>query len=408
MHWRRHAERAAFVLVVSAAVLLVAGQALGQPILLGYVTSESMEPTLEAGDGFVAVPAPVAGEVEPGDVVVYDAERLHDGGLVTHRVVAETDRGYVTKGDGNPFTDQDGPEPRVTDDQIVATALQVNGRVVVIPGVGTAIETLDGGLAGVQRTLAVAFGTRLLLGTSGVGLLLVAVGGLAFLATILGGRGAPDRERRRSRSRGGVVSGRTVAIALLLAVLLPANAAMLLPAGTHTLGLVAAADADPNPYVLQTGETARIDVPIDNGGPVPVFVVLSTTDGPAGGAETTETAGTTEAAGTTAPDAPDDRLVVGGGETRNATVPVAAPPEPGRFDATLVEHRYLLVLPPSALASLHAIDPRLALLAVNGALAALVLGVVRVIVGFGPVRLRSSGSNAPTRVRLRRLLDGYR
>jgi len=38
-------------------VLLIVGQLLGQPILLGYVATGSMEPTMDAGDGFVSVPA---------------------------------------------------------------------------------------------------------------------------------------------------------------------------------------------------------------------------------------------------------------------------------------------------------------------------------------------------------------
>jgi len=86
-------------------VSMVLGQVLGQPVLLGFVTSESMEPTLETGDGFVAVPAALTGPVEEGDVVTFRAEEIQGGGLTTHRVVDETDRGYITRGDANPFTD---------------------------------------------------------------------------------------------------------------------------------------------------------------------------------------------------------------------------------------------------------------------------------------------------------------
>jgi len=68
-------------------------QLLGQPILLGYVATGSMEPTMDAGDGFVSVPSAVTGDVEEGDVVVYQARELHDGGLTTHRVVGETEEG---------------------------------------------------------------------------------------------------------------------------------------------------------------------------------------------------------------------------------------------------------------------------------------------------------------------------
>ncbi len=73
----RQAVEDAFTLLAVLVVLsLVIGQLLGQPILLGYVTSGSMSPTLNTGDAFVAVPAPVAGEIEPGDVIVFEAVEL--------------------------------------------------------------------------------------------------------------------------------------------------------------------------------------------------------------------------------------------------------------------------------------------------------------------------------------------
>jgi len=59
---------------------LVAGQALGQPVGLSYVETESMSPTMEPGDGFVPVPTHVAGPIEEDDVVVFKAEELRRGG----------------------------------------------------------------------------------------------------------------------------------------------------------------------------------------------------------------------------------------------------------------------------------------------------------------------------------------
>ncbi len=79
------------VLVVLGA--LIVGQLLGQPVLLGFVETGSMEPTIETGDGFVAVPSDLTGDPEPGDVVVFDAEELEGGGLTTHRIVEETEQG---------------------------------------------------------------------------------------------------------------------------------------------------------------------------------------------------------------------------------------------------------------------------------------------------------------------------
>ncbi|TKX51714.1 signal peptidase I, partial [Halorubrum sp. SP3] len=71
------------------------------------------------------VPPAIAGDIEEGDVVTFEAQELQGGGLTTHRVVDETDQGYITRGDANPFTDQDGPEPPVQESQIAAVALEL-------------------------------------------------------------------------------------------------------------------------------------------------------------------------------------------------------------------------------------------------------------------------------------------
>lgn len=118
-------------------LLLILGSVLGQPVLVGYVETGSMSPTLEPGDGFIAVPTQLDSSIEEGDVVVFQAEEVQGGGLTTHRVVNKAERGFITKGDANPFTDQGNDEPPVKRAQIVATALQVNGNVVVIPSLGT-------------------------------------------------------------------------------------------------------------------------------------------------------------------------------------------------------------------------------------------------------------------------------
>lgn len=92
-----------------------------------------MSPNLEPGDGFIAVPIQLAGPIEPGDVVAFDAKVLHGGGLTTHRVVDETAAGFITKGDANAVTDQDGSEPPVKRGQDVAVAYQFGGTVVSTP-----------------------------------------------------------------------------------------------------------------------------------------------------------------------------------------------------------------------------------------------------------------------------------
>ncbi len=112
---RRGVIRGGQAVVLVTLGALVVGQLLGQPILLGFVETGSMEPTIDTGDGFVAIPSELTDDPEPGDVIVFEATNIQGGGLTTHRVVEETSQGYVTRGDANPFTDQDSGEPHVRD-----------------------------------------------------------------------------------------------------------------------------------------------------------------------------------------------------------------------------------------------------------------------------------------------------
>lgn len=75
-------------LLVVFLVSVIAGAILGQPILLAFVETGSMSPTLEPGDGFVAIPSQLSGEIQQNDVIVFEAQHLNGGGLTTHRVVA--------------------------------------------------------------------------------------------------------------------------------------------------------------------------------------------------------------------------------------------------------------------------------------------------------------------------------
>jgi signal peptidase len=59
--------RAGTVLLVLA---VVAGSLVDQSLLLNYFETGSIEQTLDAGDGFIAVPPAVARDVGPGDVTV--------------------------------------------------------------------------------------------------------------------------------------------------------------------------------------------------------------------------------------------------------------------------------------------------------------------------------------------------
>ena len=243
------ALQAAAVLVV---VSLVVGQFLGQPILLSYVETGSMQPTLSPGDGFVAIPAQVAGGIGTGDVVTFDAQEIEGGGLTTHRVVEETERGYVTRGDNNPFTDQDGGEPVVQDADVVAKALQVGGGVVVIPHLGTVAMGFQSALDAVQTQLAVTFGVRSLQGTQGLAYIVFGLSVVAYAVDWYRNAGSRDRGSR-DRSRDDGTSAFAILGVLALVLMATATAAMVVPAGTQEYGVVSAEFESENPTVIERG-----------------------------------------------------------------------------------------------------------------------------------------------------------
>jgi len=376
--FRSLASRALELLAIVVVASLLLGAVLGQPILLSYVETGSMEPTIGTGDGFVAVPSVLAGDADVGDVVVYRAQELQGGGLTTHRVVGETDAGYITRGDANPFTDQDGPEPPVSEEQIVAHALQIEGTVVVIPALGVAISAIQDGILALQSGFADTVGFGDSLDRQGSGMVLFGIGFALFALTVL----LETREGRttsRSRERRTLLNPRTATILLLAAVLIPANAAMLAGSGTQEL-TIDGNDVAQSPDI-EPGEDATWEIAVDNYGLVPVVFVF---EGRSIGATVV-----------------DEQVAVGPGEAATLSVSAAAP-EPGdQTTLAVTEHRYLYLLPAPVIRALHETNPSLALGTINAILAGGTLLVLGRVVGFGTIRVRDSG-NASLRTRLRR------
>ena len=374
------------LLLVVFVVSLVAGQALGQPILLSYVETGSMEPTMEPGDGFIAVPSAIAGDPEAGDVVTFEAEELNGGGLTTHRVVGETDRGYTTRGDANPFTDQDGDEPPVKDAQIVAHALQVGDTVVVIPELGTAVMGVRGLFAGAQRWVAATIGSRSLLGTQGIAYIVLALSALGYVVDLLrgGDSGGPDRTRSTDRDEG--VSTRLILLGLAGMVVVSATAAMVVPAGSQQFGIVSAEFDSENPTVIRQGASSTIDYRVPNAGLVPVHSCAR----PASDGVTV---------------APEHVFVPGRGEAR-VSVTLSAPDSTGYYRRYVVEHRYLAVLPEPLIRDLSLAHPWLPIVAIDALLGATLYGLGLLLVDGGRTRIRSRDSRHDRSIlaRIRRTL----
>jgi signal peptidase len=296
---------------------------------------------------------------------VFDARRLNGGGLTTHRVVRETGRGYVTKGDANPFTDQDGDEPPVKEAQVVATVLQVGGTPVVVPALGTAIQTVRDALTGLGDSLS---------GVPGAGSgLFVALPALAIVLTLFFDED-PGRERNRSRERDDTIDTTRLVLLSALALALATTAGMVVPAGTTTYGVVSAQTDAPGPRVIPTGETETTEYRVRNGGVLPVQVFLtSASDGV---------------------DITTERLRVDTRSTANATVSLTAPGRTGFYRRYVTEHRYLAVLPPSVIEWLYDIHPWVPLLVIDGIVVTGYLTVAAVVLGRGGTmrpRTRSRG-----------------
>ena len=364
---RRALTLVAEFLVVGAVLALVAGQILGVPVLLGYVETGSMAPTMEPGDGFVAVPSAVAGEVEEGDVITFRAEEIQGGGLTTHRVVGETERGYVTRGDANPFTDQDGGEPPVKEAQIVAKALQVGGTVVVIPNLGTVVVGVQGVISGTQRWIAATLGTRSLLGPQGLTYLLLAGSALAYVLDLVVGDDRSKR-RERSRSRDDGVSTRLVMAGLALLVVSTATAAMVVPAGTQEFGVVSAEFDSEQPTTIRQGESSTLPYAVPNAGLVPVHVYFDSSDGVAVDSE---------------------YVYVGSRGEASVDLTITAPPETGYYRYFLTEYRYLAVLPGPVVDALYRVHPWLPIVVIDALLGGAMYLVGMAVVGTGRVRSRS-------------------
>jgi signal peptidase len=354
--------RVAETLLASLIVALVLGQFLGVPIGLAFVETGSMAPTMESGDGFVALPPELTGGVSEGDIVVFDAQQIESGRLTTHRVVGQTSGGYVTRGDANPFTDQQGGEPPVPRERVVAEALQVGGHIVVIPNLGEGVAAIRGGFEtvggwfGLNVNQVVAFAL--------VGLL------TAYLLDETGAGGEERTERSVSRNTGfsGVLLiGGAVALIVVVATL-----SMTAASGAVALPYDSVEPSAADRGGIPAGTTANASVELSNGGLVPMTATLSTDDPNA-----------TLAA---------ERVYLPPQSSRSVNASIAAPTEPGSYEVRVERHQYLAVLPGEMLSALSSVSHWLAVATVDLLLAAAVGLLGGSLVGTGRVRLRPERS----------------
>lgn len=346
--------------VVVVVATVVAGGLLGQPAGLAFVETDSMAPTLSPGDGFVAVPAALTDDPERGDVVVYRAEQLHGGGLVTHRVVAVRGDTYVTKGDANPFTDQDNVEPPVRDGQIVAEALQIGDTVIALPDFGTAATAVREAVDRARDHFVAATGLYVV----GDGQTVLRGFAVAALVAYLLSEGDRYGSRRdRSTDRVGGVDPRVVALAVAVLVVLAPTVSALAATDSQEFGLTAAPD---DPQAVAPGGEKTGEFTLANGGVVPMVVRV-------------------EAPPAVEPSVTVTRL--DGGERLDATATLAAPSTPGRYRWETTYRWYPALLPQSVTGPLYRHHPWLPLVVTDLVLGGAAYLVSRRLLGSSRVHL---------------------
>ena len=73
--------------------------ATGTPMPIVSVVSDSMEPVLHRGDLLLVT----TGNYSVGDIVIYDRHEVSY--TIVHRIIEETELGFIIKGDNNPAPD---------------------------------------------------------------------------------------------------------------------------------------------------------------------------------------------------------------------------------------------------------------------------------------------------------------
>lgn len=376
------------VILILAVVAITIGQFIGQPVLLAYVTSDSMEPTLSTGDGYVVLPSIVTGPAETGDVIVFHAKTLHGGGgaLTTHRVVDKTDHEVITKGDKNSITDQSGGEPPVKQRQIVGQAVLLGRQPVVIPHLGTAFTGIRSSVKSAQRSLSIALGTRALLGTQGLAYLLFGLGGLLYAGSMIAEQDSgPNvrRTRNRRRSRNRRISKRLVGIGLGCLLVVSITITMTVAGGVHDFSVVSAERDVKGPSVIPAGQSEQLNYSVPNGGVIPVVAYIE----PANDGEGMKT--------------PKHGIFVPPGERQTVSVELSAPEQTGHYSRPIVEHRYLAVLPQTWIHQLYLLHPWLPVIVIDALVLGVFLSIALPLLGRGTIRPHSTRSSIARRIKRR-------
>jgi len=303
-------------------ILLALAVPAGAPLQISYVASDSMSPTIDTNEGYVLVPVDT---VQPGDIITFYSEERAT--YVTHRATQVTPDGIVTKGDGNPSTDQASGYPLVQPSDVSGKLLTVGGSVVVIPYLGTVL----GVITSYWYLVAGALAAYILIGGSG-----------------------SDRHRTRKN----VLRSREIVLPVLVLVIVGGIVFVSMGAVEQTEVYTVTEQPTPLPSTLTVGEAGTESITLQMT-KSPFTHVVTETDG-------MEIVRTTPTSGTAVDSQPPPEATGWlpwppfESSTRTVETRIPAQETEGPHATSIRMHPYPAVLPSEIITLLHEIHPLVA------------------------------------------------
>lgn len=350
--------------VIIAFILATAISGLTDEFLfIGYVETISMEPTINAGDGYVSLPSLFTTSPSQGDLIIFES-REGDADMTVHRIESVSEDGFITRGDNNIATDQEGGEPVVTPEQVVGKPVTIGGSPITIPGYAIFATTTQSWVQSIITQLGLTQNPRAqsMLVILGFGLLFMLIG----IAD--GVRASENKTTTRTVTRP-FIDSRIILLIILVIVIFPLLTASVLQFDT-TETTIEVEEGGSGSQSIDPGENQTIELNVENNQFVPTAIIV---------------------------DAANDEdhispsaLAIRYGQSATTEYTITAPTEEGRYVRTHTQHHYPHILPVTVISLLHGISPILALGAIITTLLMPVILCFWLFIGFRPVYLRDT------------------
>ncbi len=340
---KRIATVAATLIATVFMLLLVASIVFNAPLLLGYVKSGSMKPTIERYD--LIMINPFDRDYAEGDIIVFKS----GDEWVCHRIVGVMGNGFLTKGDANVATDQFSGKDVVGKGNIAGKVITVGGDVVRIPGAGKYVQQISNSF---DSNKFIAF-------------ILLLSGGLLLSSDALF---SESRRKGRKRRKNTIRIGYgTIAVAITVAIVVAMTFAMVASFETKRIEYgTTAAGGKRSEWVLPGSEFTRT-VEVENGGRYPYYYVVKTGSRSKSNEET---------------------FLLMPGEGKTFDVRVSAPSDTALHTERIRILKYLPLLPISTVEYLSGIHEFLPVVAMNSIIASVLLTGYRAFGSRGEIKIK--------------------